>query len=128
MILPLLIHTDQPVYQGTDLGLQYTVSATHFRIWSPPAAAVQLLLYRRDSDATANRVINLQKGVWYNVRVNIDGHWNQPVPAPYARAVGVNGRKAVIFDPRDTRLCQRQDSCRGIRQIRDRRLLSASAA
>ena len=117
MILPLLIHTGHPVYQGKDLGLHYTVSASHFRIWSPPAAAAQLLLYRSAGDVTAYKIIDLQKGeagtwftrldgdqkgIWYNFRVNINGQWSQAVPDPYARAVGVNGKKALIFDPRDT--------------------------
>ena len=117
MILPVLLHTGHPVYQGKDLGLLYTPAASHFRIWSPPAAAAQLLLYRSGSDVTAYKIIDLQKGeagtwsthlegdqkgVWYNFRVNINGQWNQAVPDPYARAVGVNGKKALIFDPRDT--------------------------
>lgn len=126
MILPFLLHTDHPtrpgydnypIYQGKDLGLHYTTAASHFRIWSPPASAAQLLLYRSDNNATAYKIIDLQKGeagtwftqldgdqkgVWYNFRVNIDGHWNQAVPDPYARAVGVNGKKAQVFDPKDT--------------------------
>ena len=126
MILPFLLHTghpalpgydNYPVYQGKDLGLLYTPASSHFRIWSPPAAAAQLLLYRTDGDATAYKIIDLQKGeagtwtaqldgdqkgAWYTFRVRINGQWSQEVPDPYAKAVGVNGKKALIFDPRDT--------------------------
>jgi len=126
MALPFLLYTGQPahlrydkypVYQGKDLGLVYSPSASHFRIWSPPASAAQLLLYRSGSDGTAYKIIDLQKGEggtwftlldgdqkgkWYNFRVNIDGLWKQAVTDPYARAVGVNGKRALIFDPADS--------------------------
>lgn len=126
MLLPLLLtagtptlsrYDHYPVYTGHDLGLHYTPSASSFRIWSPPASAAQLLLYHSCSDTTAYKTIALQKsvngtwsirlggdqqGIWYNFRVNIGGHWSHAVPDPYARAVGTNGQKALVFDPKTT--------------------------
>ena len=126
MLLPLLLNTgiptltqydSYPVYTGRDLGLHYTPSASTFRIWSPPAAAAQLLLYRSYNDSVAYKTIAMQKGpsgtwyirldgdkkgVWYNFRVSIDGQWSHAVPDPYAKAVGTNGQKALIFDPGTT--------------------------
>lgn len=77
----------------------------------------QLLLYHTCNDSAAYKTIDMQKGpagawyirlegdqhgIWYNFRVNIDGHWSHPVPDPYARTVGTNGQKALVFDPKTT--------------------------
>lgn len=116
LILPALL-INIPVYKGSDLGCRYTPSYSTFRIWSPPASAAQLLLYRNDNDTVAYKIIDLQKGaagtwltrlpgdqkgVWYNFRVKIEGQWSHAVPDPYARAVGVNGQKAFVFDSHTT--------------------------
>lgn len=114
LILPLILQ--YPIYKGADLGVRYTPIHSTFRIWSPPASAAQLLLYRNDNDTTPYKIVNLQKdagtwfakvtgdqqGIWYNFRVNIDGKWSHAVPDPYAKAVDINGRKAFIFDSRTT--------------------------
>ncbi|MBN9384601.1 MAG: type I pullulanase [Chitinophagaceae bacterium] len=126
MLLPFLFtigtpnpsgYDQYPVYTGPDLGLHYTPAASTFRIWSPPATTAQLLLYHSCNDSTAYKTIDMQKGpsgtwyirldgdqrgAWYNFRVNIDGHWNHAVPDPYAKAVGTNGQKALVFDPKST--------------------------
>jgi pullulanase len=78
--------------------------------------AAQLLLYQSADDTIAYKIVDMQqgeggtwhtsldgdhKGAWYNFRVNINGNWGHAVPDPYARAVGINGKKALIFDPKD---------------------------
>src|SRR5882757_4767245 len=116
--LPTLNRYDQyPVYKGMDLGLHYTSSFSRFRIWSPSADAAQILLYKSVDDTTAYKIIDLQKGtsgtwytqlegdqkdILYNFRVHIDNKWSHAVPDPYAKAVGTNGQKALIFDPKRT--------------------------
>ena len=37
-------------------------------------------------------------GVYYTYRTSINEKWNHDVPDPYARLVGVNGRRALIED------------------------------
>lgn len=106
-----------PVYNGNDLGLIYKKEISHFRIWSPVAVAAQLLLYKQGNDDSACKIISLQtshdgtwhtalngdlKGTFYTFRVNIKGKWSNEVPDPYAKATGVNGKRAVVIDPEET--------------------------
>ena len=106
-----------PVYTGNDLGLTYTNNASTFRIWSPPAQAVQLLLYKEGDGGIALKIIDLKKGkagtwsakyagnlkgTFYTFRVMINGHWNNEVPDPYAKAVGINGKRAMVADLKET--------------------------
>lgn len=99
-------------YPGRDLGAFWSESKTVFRVWAPTAQDVALLLYREgrggeplarqqlhpDVKGTwiAQRVGNL-KGLYYTYLVTVDG---QPKEAcdPYARAVGVNGERAMVLD------------------------------
>lgn len=111
------IYDNYPVYKGTDLGLTYSPDQSFFRIWSPPAEQVQLLFYnegtggestaihdlKKDKDGTW--LLNLRgdhKGKFYVFRVLINGIWLQEVPDPYAKAVGVNGKRAVVVDLNET--------------------------
>lgn len=106
-----------PVYKGKDLGLSYAPTHSRFRIWSPPAEQAQLLLYRNDSNQSPFKTIDLQKGangdwyttlkgdwkgVFYTFRVKIGNTWNKEVTDPYARAVGINGQRAIVIDLKDS--------------------------
>lgn len=106
-----------PVYKGTDLGLRYSPAASVFRIWSPTAREARLFLYPNDSSLTAGKVVEMARsagGTWragvpgdwqgwrYVFRVLIGGQWSREVPDPYARAAGVNGKRAVVLDLRQT--------------------------
>src|SRR5204863_9506231 len=42
------------------------------------------------------------KGRQYTFSVKINGKWNEHVPDPYAKAVGVNGQHATVIDMKDT--------------------------
>ena len=110
-------YSSYPVYQGTDLGLTYTAAASSFRIWSPPAEAAELLLYREGIGGEPVKTIALTKdvnGTWiarengdlkgsfYAFRVRINGKWSAEVPDPYAKAAGVNGRRAMVIDLKST--------------------------
>ncbi|MFC0775495.1 type I pullulanase [Terrimonas alba] len=102
-----------PVYIDTDLGQQYTPQQSFFRVWSPTAAEVELRLYKEGIGGEAIQTISMKKsrsGTWtaslkgdqqgkfYAFRVKIKGEWSQEVPDPYAKAVGVNGRRGMITD------------------------------
>lgn len=110
-------YNSYPVYTGTDLGLSYSTQASIFRIWSPPADNAQLLLYKNGSTDSAMQVIQMkksingtwtanlpgdQKGKFYAFRVHINNKWMKAVPDPYAKAVGVNGRRAMVIDLRQS--------------------------
>ena len=106
-----------PVYQGTDLGLTYSKTASSFRIWSPIANAGELILYKKGVDGTAEKTIDLSKGLngtwftklsgdwkgtFYTFRVKINNAWSNELPDPYAKAVGVNGKRAMVIDLKET--------------------------
>ncbi|HCL04975.1 MAG TPA: type I pullulanase [Chitinophagaceae bacterium] len=106
-----------PVYKGNDLGLTYTSQSSVFRIWSPPAAEVELRLYKEGSGGQPYKVMPMQKaesGTWvltekenlkgyfYTVRTKINGKWSDEVTDPYARAVGINGQRAMVVDLKET--------------------------
>jgi pullulanase len=106
-------YENYPVYNGTDLGLTWSNSAAAFRIWSPVASRAQLLLYKDGLKGDAFKTLDMSKGpqgtwaielkgnyvgVFYAFRVMINGNWNDPVPDPYAKSVGVNGKRAMVVD------------------------------
>lgn len=103
-----------PNYSGSDLGLTYSPAKSFFRIWAPTAEKAELLLYQEGLGGEPISRINLDKaeqGTWkallpgdqggkyYAFRVLINGNWSREVPDPYARVVGVNGRRGQIADP-----------------------------
>jgi pullulanase len=110
-------YTDYPVYTGKDLGLVYTKKFSQFRIWSPVAEEAQLLFYKEGENGNAFKIINLDKsengtwykkvrgnwtGTFYTFRVKINNVWNNEVPDPYAKAVGINGKRAMVVNLKET--------------------------
>jgi pullulanase len=106
-----------PVYTGNDLGLTYSPNRSSFRIWAPAASKAELLLYEKGMEGSPLQTIDMQKdkeGTWlaalhgdqqgkfYVFRVQVNGKWSDEVPDPYARAVGVNGKRAMVVDLRKT--------------------------
>ncbi|MBI1342708.1 MAG: type I pullulanase [Terrimonas sp.] len=105
--------TNYPIYSGNDLGLVYSKASSQFRIWSPEAEAAQLLLYREGNGGEPISIIDMEKsegGTWisriagdqqgkfYVFRVRIQKKWMDEVPDPYARSVGMNGKRAMVTD------------------------------
>jgi pullulanase len=106
-----------PTYLGTDLGMNWSVDKTIFKLWSPAAQAVKLRLYSNGSTGKAIQTIDLQKkdnGVWeatlsgnqkgkyYTVQVQQGGKWLAETPDAYAKAVGLNGKRGMILDLTET--------------------------
>ncbi|MCE7996009.1 MAG: type I pullulanase [Roseivirga sp.] len=104
---------EYPVYDGADLGVQYTQGQTDFRLWSPAASAVQLHIYSagdgdnliktytmsRDKQGTwIQQLEGNHKNEYYTFQVKQDGEWRQEKPDPYAKAAGVNGHRAMVID------------------------------
>jgi pullulanase len=106
-----------PVYKGEDLGVTYSKTETILKLWSPTAEAVKLKLYKTSS---GNNLIEehdckkVENGVWeielkgdykdkyYTFKAKFDGKWNNENPDPYAKAVGVNGKRGMIVDLTET--------------------------
>ena len=106
-------YDDYPVYQGDDLGMNYTPDATTFKLYSPAASAVRLNLYRKALGEETAEIIEMdpmQDGVWravldsdmvgryYTFQIQQDGAWLPEAPDPYAVAAGTNGERAQVID------------------------------
>ncbi len=108
---------EYPVYDGKDLGVHYGPEKTTVRIWSPAAEAVRMHLYSdglSDSKELTTLLEPAESGTWvttlqgdnrniyYTFQVMQNGQWLEESPDIYARAVGVNGRRGMIIDLRET--------------------------
>lgn len=106
-----------PPYSGEDLGMTLTPDGFQFRIWAPLADEVQLSLYKTSLGGDPLQRMNMQKaengtwiigvpgernGMFYTFRTRIAGKWNDEVPDPYVKLVGVNGRRGYIGDLQKT--------------------------
>lgn len=104
------------LYQGTDLGAVCGEGKTQFRLWSPSAKCVSLNLYHDGNEASAFAVYPMkrqEKGVWgheisknlhkvyYDYTLKIEGK-TVTLADPYARACGVNGRRSMAVDLKQT--------------------------
>ena len=105
-----------PVYEGSDLGVFWTPEKTLIKIWAPTAKVVELRLFKDGSTSETFHKTQLQatgNGTWatvlfgdyegkfYTFRIN-DGDWLDEIPDIYARCVGVNGKRGMIFNPLKT--------------------------
>ena len=101
-------------YEGDDLGANWSKEQTFFRLWAPTAAAVKINLYASGDyrendlleqvemtpDVNGTWVATVQgdlNGTYYTYVVDVDGVTNEACD-PYARAVGVNGKRAMVID------------------------------
>ena len=101
-------------YEGSDLGANWTREQTFFRLWAPTATSVTINLYatgdyRVDDlmaqvemtpDVSGTWVATVEgdlNGTYYTYCVEVDGVTNEACD-PYARAVGVNGKRAMVID------------------------------
>lgn len=110
-------YDDFPVYDGTDLGLQYRPAASTFKVWAPAAEAMQLKLYKAGIGGEPLDSIALERseqGVWavtmeedligkyYAFQAQYDGQWKAEVTDPYVKAVGVNGLRGQVINFQQT--------------------------
>ena len=109
--------TRYPLYPRTDLGLTYAANGSMLKIWSPTSIEAEWVLYETGEGGTpigripmvrgpkgtwTGRVLGDQQGKFYTVRVRHGNDWLAEVVDPYAKAVGVNGKRAQIIDLRLT--------------------------
>ena len=101
-------------YEGDDLGANWSKEQTFFRLWAPTASAVTINLYESGDyrvddlleqvemtpDVNGTWVATVEgdlNGTYYTYSVDVDGVVNEACD-PYARAVGVNGKRAMVID------------------------------
>ena len=103
-----------PTYSGNDLEMTIDNEGTHFRLWSPEASKVFVLLYDKATGGspfkTLNMTFNPENGTWtasvpeklynkfYTFKVQHNGRWLNETPGVWAKAVGINGQRAAIID------------------------------
>ena len=103
-------------YSGNDLGVTYSTQVSLFKVWSPKAAAVHLVLYEAGHEGErlqelpmlccAKGIWRIEvkgdlKGIYYTYKVD-RGNGMQEVVDPYAKAVGVNGQRGMVVDLEST--------------------------
>lgn len=99
------------IYHGNDLGATYHTDCTVFKVWSPIAEEMKVVLYS-SYDAKTGTEYNMRKslqGVWeltltgdyknqyYNYKATIAGT-ERETPDPYAKGATANGQKGMIVD------------------------------
>ncbi|PWA04749.1 type I pullulanase [Flavobacterium psychrotolerans] len=111
-------YDDYPVYLKGDLGVTYCSNKTIVKLWSPNVEETKINLYKKGDGGvpttTENLLYDPKTGVWqivlngdyhntyYTLQVKNNGNWSKEMPDPYAKGVGVNGNKGLIFDATKT--------------------------
>ena len=105
-----------PFYEGNDLGVFWSPEKTVVKIWAPTAKVVEFRLYKDGISGEPFYKTQLQasgngtwttflqgdyEGTFYTFKIN-DGSWLEEIPDIYARCVGVNGLRGMIFNPQKT--------------------------
>lgn len=103
-------------YTGNDLGATYSKKNTVFKVWSPFAEDVSVLLYHKCTDETPYRHLPMKKskegvwsktangdlnGVYYTYQITYDGVTNETIDI-YAKSAGVNGIMGMVIDLEST--------------------------
>ncbi len=99
-------------YEGA-LGALYTPNQTTFKLWAPTAQSVELNLFESGHEGEAYQRISMDQAnhvgvyevsvpgdlheVYYSYTLTFSDQSHEAVD-PYARAVGVNGRRAMVLD------------------------------
>ncbi len=98
-------------YDGDDLGAVIGDGGTVFKVWAPTAGSVVLNLFEKGSGGEAYKSVSMtrgEKGVWSHTEPCGHGTYytytvttaagTQEAVDPYAKAVGVNGDRAMVVD------------------------------
>jgi pullulanase len=113
--------SNYPVYDGDDLGMIYTENQTSFRVYAPTVKYLQLRIYDQGIGGKLVQSVRMNKslnGTWtavlkgdlkyhyYSFRAQFDtagaDHWSDEVPDPYVKAAGLNGKRGLIIDLKET--------------------------
>lgn len=107
-------YVEYPAYAGEDLELKVDASGTHFKLWSPKAQKAHVHLYEDGRTGRPYQSIAMEfdasTGIWsasvprqlygkfYTFQIEQDGKLYAETPGVWAKAVGVNGKRAAIVD------------------------------
>ncbi|MDO7876125.1 type I pullulanase [Hymenobacter sp. ASUV-10] len=105
-----------PTYNGPDLGLTFAPNGeATLRVWAPTASELRLRLYAEgtggipvathamkasDGGTWTYTLPTSTPGRFYTVQATIGGKQLAEVADPYAHAVGLNGQRGALLDPR----------------------------
>ena len=105
---------EYPTYSGDDLELTVNEKGTFFRLWSPKASKARVNLYNEGKGGKPYKILNMKydksTGTWtasvkeklygkfYTFQIEYDGKWKDETPGVWAKAVGINGKRAAIID------------------------------
>ena len=108
---------DEYVYSGNDLGFTYSPVETTFKLWSPVASAVNVLIYDTPTDTEEEpesyEMTRIEDGVLfctisgdlknkyylYELTMMGETHTSQD---PYSKAISTNSFRSMIFDKDET--------------------------
>jgi pullulanase len=104
-------------FTNTELGCLYTKEASEFKVWSPAAEQINLLIYKNgdpevkeepkripmteEAGLWSIQISEDLKGLFYTYEVKVYGKTKEAVD-PYAKALGINGLRGAIIDLKDT--------------------------
>ena len=104
------------IYDGNDLGVNYNREKTFFRVWSPLATRMQVLIYPGDKEPVYDCIYEMEKssqGTWY---IELEGDFAGKYYTyqvyhddgvyefvdPYAKCTGSNSKRALIVNLEQT--------------------------
>ena len=103
-----------PTYSGDDLELTVNQTGTHWKLWSPEAQDAKINIYEHGKGGqpiqTLTMDFNPRNGTWtaslpnqlygkyYTFQIKYNGEWLDETPGAWAKAVGVNGKRAAVID------------------------------
>ena len=106
--------SNYPAYDGDDLELAIDRNGYHFCLWSPMADSARVNIYKHGQGRNLITTFLLEKdahtGTWrasstddlmnrfYTFQIKIGDRWLDETPGVWAKAVGVNGKRAAIID------------------------------
>lgn len=104
---------DDKFYHDSILGATYSKSYTIFKVWSPAASYINLIIYDKGEPYEGEKPMKIpmkeNNGLWsalikgdfqgyyYTYEIKVYNSLNETVD-PYAKAVGINGIRAAIID------------------------------
>ena len=110
-------YEEYPVYEGSDLEMNYSGHTTSFRVWAPTADEVKVLLYDNGSEGGAYQTHDMsssEKGTWtltidedlkgkfYTYQIKQGEKWVEETPGAWVKATGLNGKRGAIIDMGET--------------------------
>lgn len=99
------------MYSGNDLGANYSKDYTIFKVWSPLAKRLKVVIYNVYYDETGVEydMQSFEDGIWalrlqgdyknryYNYKVTIDNS-ERETPDPYTKGASINGNRGMVVD------------------------------